>query len=84
MLCQTIICNVAASRDKQKFVKPLILILQCARQGFALGLTILLGTISNIKVDSLLKLVNDLLEVTSSMRGQVVLNHLKLFKELIS
>ncbi|PON32578.1 DNA polymerase V [Parasponia andersonii] len=43
---------------------------ECARQGFALGLTILVGTIPGIKVDSLLKLVNDLLEITSSMKGQ--------------
>lgn len=45
--------------------------MQCARQGFALGLTVLIGVIPSIKVDSLLKLVVDLLEVNSSMKGQV-------------
>ncbi|KAL6964196.1 DNA-directed DNA polymerase [Sarracenia purpurea var. burkii] len=45
---------------------------ECARQGFALGLTILVGSISNIKVDALLKLIVDLLEVSSSMKGQEV------------
>lgn len=48
---------------------------QCARQGFALGLTVLVGTISTIKLDSLLKLIVDLLEVSSSMKGQVSKNH---------
>lgn len=43
---------------------------ECARQGFALGLTLLVATIPSIKVDSLLKLVVDLLEITSSMKGQ--------------
>ncbi|XP_062082696.1 uncharacterized protein LOC133789005 [Humulus lupulus] len=43
---------------------------ECARQGFALGLTMVIGSIPNIKVDSLLKLINDLLEITSSMKGQ--------------
>ncbi|KAF5733384.1 DNA polymerase V-like isoform X1 [Tripterygium wilfordii] len=43
---------------------------ECARQGFALGLTMLINTISSIKVDSLLKLIVDLLEVSSSMKGQ--------------
>ncbi|CAA0807383.1 DNA polymerase V family [Striga hermonthica] len=41
-----------------------------ARQGFALGLTILVGTVPSIKLDSLLKLIDTLLEVTSSMKGQ--------------
>ncbi len=50
------------------------LLLQCARQGFALGLTILVGTIHSITLDSLLKLIVDLLEVSSSMKGQVGLN----------
>ncbi|KAF5953126.1 hypothetical protein HYC85_011070 [Camellia sinensis] len=44
----------------------------CARQGFALGLTILVGAIPSIKVDALLKLIVDLLEVSSSMKGQEV------------
>ncbi|KAH7519011.1 hypothetical protein JRO89_XSUnG0154100 [Xanthoceras sorbifolium] len=43
---------------------------ECARQGFALGLTLLVDTIPSIKVDSLLKLIVDLLEVSSSMKGQ--------------
>ncbi|GLT52266.1 hypothetical protein SLA2020_256140 [Shorea laevis] len=43
---------------------------ECARQGFALGLTILVRTIPSIKVDSLLKLIVNLLEVSSSMKGQ--------------
>ncbi|MCI34983.1 DNA polymerase V-like [Trifolium medium] len=43
----------------------------CARQGFALGLTVLVGAIDKIRVGSFLKLVVDLLEVTSSMKGQV-------------
>jgi hypothetical protein len=46
-------------------------LLQCARQGFALGLTILVGTIHSIKLDSLLKLIVDSLDVSSSMKGQV-------------
>ncbi|KAI8025671.1 rDNA transcriptional regulator pol5 [Camellia lanceoleosa] len=45
---------------------------ECARQGFALGLTILVGAIPSIKVDALLKLIVDLLEVSSSMKGQEV------------
>lgn len=47
------------------------LLLQCARQGFALGLTVLIGTIHSIQLESLLKLIVDLLEVSSSMKGQV-------------
>lgn len=43
---------------------------ECARQGFALGLTILISTNSKIRVDSVLKLIVDSLEVTSSMKGQ--------------
>lgn len=49
----------------------LVLLFQCARQGFALGLTILLHKIPSIKSQSLLKLIVDLLEVSSSMKGQV-------------
>lgn len=45
---------------------------ECARQGFALGLTLSVSTIPSIKVDSLLKLIVDLLEVSSSMKGQEV------------
>lgn len=46
-------------------------LLQCARQGFALGLDMLVGAVPNIAVDSVLKLIVDLLEVSSSMKGQV-------------
>ncbi|XP_028782169.1 rDNA transcriptional regulator pol5 [Neltuma alba] len=43
---------------------------ECARQGFALGLTVVIGSIPNIRVESFFKLVVDLLEVTASMKGQ--------------
>ncbi|XP_057977896.1 rDNA transcriptional regulator pol5 [Malania oleifera] len=43
---------------------------ECARQGFALGLTMLVERIHAIKTDSLLKLIAHLLEVSSSMKGQ--------------
>ncbi|KZV29182.1 DNA polymerase V [Dorcoceras hygrometricum] len=43
---------------------------ECARQGFALGLTILVGTVTCIKLESLLKLIINLLEVSTSMKGQ--------------
>lgn len=46
--------------------------IECARQGFALGLTILLGAITSIRVDAILKLIVDLLEVSSSMKGKDV------------
>ncbi|KAL6269884.1 hypothetical protein ACE6H2_026795 [Prunus campanulata] len=49
---------------------------ECARQGFALGLTTLVSTISSIKVNSLLKLIIDFLEVSSSMKGQEQRDHL--------
>ncbi|XAR73034.1 DNA-directed DNA polymerase [Bertholletia excelsa] len=45
---------------------------ECARQGFALGLTVLVGAIPSVKIDSMLKLIIDLLEVSSSMKGQEV------------
>ncbi|PKI65705.1 hypothetical protein CRG98_013894 [Punica granatum] len=45
---------------------------ECARQGFALGLALLVDTIPCIKVDAILKLSVDLLEVSSSMKGQEV------------
>ncbi|KAL4320292.1 hypothetical protein GQ457_18G015480 [Hibiscus cannabinus] len=45
---------------------------ECVRQGFALGLTALVATIPSVKVDSLLKLTVNLLEVSSSMKGQEV------------
>ncbi|KAJ9549371.1 hypothetical protein OSB04_021914 [Centaurea solstitialis] len=44
----------------------------CARQGFALGLTLLVGTVPDIALSSLLKLIVDLLEVSSSMKGQEI------------
>lgn len=43
---------------------------ECARQGFALGLTILITTNFKISVHSLLKLIADSLEISSSMKGQ--------------
>ncbi|XP_077234059.1 DNA polymerase V family [Tasmannia lanceolata] len=43
---------------------------ECARQGFALGLTTVIGKIPSIKVGSLMKLIVELLEVSSSMKGQ--------------
>lgn len=46
-------------------------LLQCARQGFALGLTTLIATVHSIKSESLFKLITTLLEVSSSMKGQV-------------
>ncbi|XP_015061041.1 rDNA transcriptional regulator pol5 [Solanum pennellii] len=43
---------------------------ECARQGFALGMTVLVGAVPCIKVDALLKLIVELLEISSSMKGQ--------------
>ncbi|CAN6455380.1 unnamed protein product [Victoria cruziana] len=43
---------------------------ECARQGFALGLTAVLGTIKSINTVSILELIDNLLEVSSSMKGQ--------------
>lgn len=43
---------------------------ECARQGFALGLSILVAKIPTIKVESLMKLIVNLLEVSASMKGQ--------------
>ncbi|CAN1827436.1 Myb-binding protein 1A [Linum perenne] len=43
---------------------------ECARQGYALGLTLLVCTIPSIKVDSMLKLIFEILEVSASMKGQ--------------
>ncbi|KAF8013874.1 hypothetical protein BT93_I1667 [Corymbia citriodora subsp. variegata] len=45
---------------------------ECARQGFSLGLTLLVSAVPTIRVESLLKLSVDLLEVSSSMKGQEV------------
>lgn len=45
--------------------------LQCARQGFALGLTLVAGTFPVIKVEVLMKLIVEMLEVSSSMKRQV-------------
>lgn len=47
------------------------LFVQCARQGFALGMAVLVGAVPCIKVDALLKLIVELLEISSSMKGQV-------------
>ncbi|RZC57897.1 hypothetical protein C5167_005198 [Papaver somniferum] len=49
---------------------------ECARQGFALGLTVVLKTISDIKLDALMKLIMDILEVNSSMKGQEAKDYL--------
>jgi DNA polymerase phi len=43
---------------------------ECARQGFALGLTLPVSVISSINVESLLNLIADSLSVSSSMTGQ--------------
>ncbi|XP_051146638.1 rDNA transcriptional regulator pol5 [Andrographis paniculata] len=43
---------------------------ECARQGFALGLSILVGSVSSIKLESLLKLIPTLLDLSSSTKGQ--------------
>lgn len=53
------------------FSSSVLFYLQCARQGFALGLTMLVGMVPSIKLESLLKLITTLLEVSSSMKGQV-------------
>ena len=63
------------------FVICIVFLFQCARQGFALGLTILVSTIPSIKVKSLLKLIVDFLEVSSSMKGQVGKTFALYFKE---
>ena len=47
-------------------------LIQCARQGFALGLSIVVAKIPAIKVDSLMKLIINLLEVSASMKGLVI------------
>ncbi|KAI3889727.1 hypothetical protein MKX03_007749 [Papaver bracteatum] len=52
-----LICGVSSSRE-------------CARQGFVLGLTVVLKTVPDIKLDALMKLIKDILEVNSSMKGQ--------------
>ncbi|CAN8251658.1 unnamed protein product [Cochlearia groenlandica] len=45
---------------------------ECARQGFALGLTLVVSLIPSISVESLLKLISEFLSVSSSMKGQDV------------
>lgn len=45
---------------------------ECARQGFALGLTILVSEVPQISLASLLKLIVDSLETSSSMKGQEI------------
>ncbi|KAH9322608.1 hypothetical protein KI387_017247, partial [Taxus chinensis] len=42
----------------------------CARQGFALAFTTVVAAIPCIELDALVKLIEELLEVTSSMKGQ--------------
>ncbi|CAL9079455.1 unnamed protein product [Musa textilis] len=49
---------------------------ECARQGFALGLAAVVGTIPTIKLNSLMKLITDLLDVSSSMKGQEAKDYL--------
>ncbi|XP_010461774.1 PREDICTED: myb-binding protein 1A-like isoform X2 [Camelina sativa] len=43
---------------------------ECARQGFALGLTLPLSVISSINLESLLNLIVESLSISSSMKGQ--------------
>ncbi|XP_020253656.1 DNA polymerase V-like [Asparagus officinalis] len=43
---------------------------ECARQGFALGLSIVVAKIPTIKVEPLMKSIVNLLEVSASMKGQ--------------
>lgn len=43
----------------------------------------MIGSIPNIRVESLFKLVVDLLEVTSSMKGQVGLSFITFFGALL-
>uniref|UniRef100_A0A7N0TMV7 DNA polymerase V n=1 Tax=Kalanchoe fedtschenkoi TaxID=63787 RepID=A0A7N0TMV7_KALFE len=43
---------------------------ECARQGFALGLAVVVRSVTKIDIGALLKLIVSLLEVTSSMKGQ--------------
>ena len=45
--------------------------MQCARQGFALGLCVVISRISAVSLYSVMKLVAQFLEVSSSKKGQV-------------
>jgi hypothetical protein len=45
--------------------------LQFARQGFALGLTVVLESVRAIRVEAIMKLIPSLLEYSSSMKGLV-------------
>ncbi|XP_008806265.2 myb-binding protein 1A-like protein [Phoenix dactylifera] len=45
---------------------------ECARQGFALGLSAVVGAIHTLEVEPVMKLIVDLLEISSSMKGQEV------------
>lgn len=45
--------------------------LQYARQGFALGLAVVLESIRSIRVEAIMKLIPNLLEYSSSMKGPV-------------
>ncbi|KAG0454807.1 hypothetical protein HPP92_024099 [Vanilla planifolia] len=43
---------------------------ECARQGFSLGLTVVMGMIPSINLVSVMKLIVSFLEVSSAMKGQ--------------
>lgn len=45
---------------------------QFARQGFALGLAVVLESIRAIRVEAVMKLIPTLLEYSSSMKGPVL------------
>ncbi|KAG8498066.1 hypothetical protein CXB51_007330 [Gossypium anomalum] len=62
----------AVHHQERVWIRVLPLVLQCVGQGFALGLTALVAKIPSIKVDSLLKLIVNLLGVSSSMEDQDV------------
>ncbi|KAK8311260.1 hypothetical protein V6Z12_D02G237500 [Gossypium hirsutum] len=65
------LCIIKRGCLDRVWIHVLPLVLQYVRQGFALGLT-LVAKIPIIKVDSLLKLIVNLLEVSSSMKDQDV------------
>ncbi|RZC44084.1 hypothetical protein C5167_037031 [Papaver somniferum] len=44
---------------------------ECARQGFASGLTVVLKTIPDIKLDALMKLITDILEAKDCLLGRL-------------
>lgn len=61
------------AKDFAHFNIEFFSVTQCARQGFALGLSVVVAKIPTIKVESLMKLIVNLLEVSASMKGQVSL-----------